>query len=217
MIESVQVTKEYLRAYKPISINSIKLIYYAIAKAQCLAIGFRNSANGECSIREVIENSDIEITYKELKEYLSISKVTYRNISKSIEELKEIGYLEEVEINKNSIVPILSSEIIEMIVDVDQVKANNRVDLSVVRGFKKKYDINLYLYALTILRGNRGIITISIDNLKEILCGNETSQLDKMFYKRFVSDPKERINKQSDLLIATNREKDNIKLIVNKK
>lgn len=81
------------------------------------------------------------------------------------------------------------------------------------------YQLNFYLYCLTIFRNQSdGHITKNINDLKNELAGAFNYE-DRLFYSRFISVPAKEINKNLELFgieIKTFRNGDNIKIFVNR-
>lgn len=82
---------------------------------------------------------------------------------------------------------------------------------------KKSYDLKFYLYALTILRGNKGCVTMGMDGLRGIL-GPDTIIEDKMFYQRYIKNPSKAINDLNlDIKVDTDRKGENVVIKVIKR
>ena len=168
----------------------------------------------------LITQNHIKITFKEIKDYLGIIRVDKKRLEKPIIQLNNLNIFGDIKLDNNYITIEFDEKIFALLDEVNNIASNNEIDLIELSKLKDKYSINLYLYCLTILRlkedKGQGYIKISIDNLKDILCGGITSQADKMFFKRFIKDPAAKINKICSINIEVKRSKSNLEFNVKK-
>ena len=221
MINTVQVPKRILKLYKNLDANGLKLFYYFIGKIQTLSLAIKNSSvNMMCFEDVLITQNHIKITFKEIKDYLGIVRADRKRLEKPIIQLNNLNIFGDIKLDNNSIIIEFDEDVFSLLNEVNNIASNNEIDLIELSKLKDKYSINLYLYCLTILRlkdnKGQGYIQISIDKIKDILCGGITSQADKMFFKRFIKDPAAKINKICNINIQVKRSKSNLEFNVKK-
>lgn len=235
-LNNIHMLSEILQQYRNLNLNSNKFFYYSYGKLDIKLQAIVKDNN--VSIEEVedlscIEDLEVNVSFEELAELLKREKMykrDFNNLIKSIrenssfmvttEEGEEIFFIYEHltidKINKRIVVEFNQQAI--RLFQIIRVNQFCNIDFSDIMNIKSKHQMNLYLYCLTVLRGNKGSIKIAIEKLRGILAG-ETLIDDYNFVYRFINKPSKEIteNKDINLSIKANREGKNMVLNVERK
>lgn len=208
-------------------------------------LGF-DTSNIDVDIDEigVVSELEVNVSYDEIKILNGIERVDKRNFKTINEKLLKDAWCIWIEEGNNYTGTALYEKIvfnndkrrIEVLFTESAAKLLTIIDDKVTKGedgkclggfakisiknicpLKKTYDLKFYLYALTILRGNKGYITIGMDVLRGML-GPDAKIEDKMFYQRYIKNPAKAINDlKLDIKIDTERKGDNVVINVVKR
>lgn len=240
MLDHLVMDNEVLKQFKDLTAKEEKLFYYAFGKLQSKALGIKTSLydiNYESSMEDIgiLDELQVSIDYEEIKILNNVNRVdrsNFRVLEKQLisnasyitlwdqinEEYQVISLYEKIIFNnKEKKVEVLFTEsALELLVRIDKFAGNAEIEIRDLCQIEKSGDLKLFLYALTILRKNKGMIRISFDKVREILNPKTTIE-DKMFYKRYIKDPVDRINKLNlSIKINTLRDNGNIVFSIHK-
>jgi len=235
-IGNLRMIKQVMQQYRDLTLNGNKFFYYSYAKLDVKiqsVLKKRKEKYQDAEFVEVVMPLEITIDYTELKKLLKVKRIenelidsiitnVSRNSSFVIRTEKETTLLFIYEsivfnsLNKNVRVKF-TEDATNLFVKIREMPYSNIV-FSDILNIKNKYQINFYLYAISILRGNAGKLRISIENIRKIL-GNYSQIDDYNFVHRFINKPAKEIteNKDIKLKITTSRESNNILINVSKK
>jgi len=175
----------------------------------------------------------VNISYDELKTLTNRKRMDKRDIKNMIKDIKNNSSFTMEHDGKIKIMFIYDT----ILIDTEERRVTVIFNSNVIRLFKSirenpyveinfndileldtKYQINLYLYLLTILRGKSGNIQISIEKLRDVLA-RHSSVDNNNFVHRFVMKPAREINNKENVSISTNlnRQGKNIHIKVERK
>lgn len=242
-LNNIHMIKEVLKQYRDLNLNSNKIFYYSYArldiKLQALIAQEGLSPkylteNGD--IDAIMEKSDltVAISIDEIKKLTGRDRIERRDLNRIADNLSKNAWISLENDDKKEVVFLYSKIFINFTdkrieitfnkhgIELFEMIRNNpyvNIDFNEIMNLETKYQMNLYLYALTVLRGNKGNIQISIDNMKDILSGETSKINDYNFIRRFLTVPSEEINSNNNLNINiyATKNKNNINLLVEKK
>ena len=220
-INNFHMASQILQQYRDLTARGNKLFYYSYAKLDCKIQAILKAEGLELSESNVLTNNDnltVDISYDEIKELFNIEKLQKRDMNKMIKDITEKSHITIAteDKSKTKIIFIyksicidsnerkISFEFNENVLELFEyirVQGNSFVDIKFdeIIALNTKYEINLYLYCLTILRGNKGNVSMSIDNLREILAGKDNFSNDLNFLTRFINRPSQLITNNENI------------------
>ena len=198
-----------------------------------------DTSNADVDIDEigVVSELEVNVSYDEVKILNGIERVDKRNFKTINEKLLKDAWCiwieegnnytgtslyEKIVFNndKRRIEVLFTESAAKLLTTIDNKVSKNgeekclggfaKISINNICPLKKSYDLKFYLYALTILRGNKGCITIAMEGLRGIL-GPDTIIEDKMFYQRYIKNPAKAINDLNlDIKVETERKDKNV-------
>ena len=235
-INNLHMLSKLLQQYRDLSINGSKFFYYRYAKLDIkLQSMLKATKTNYDEVEELscINDLVVNISYDELKTLTNRKRMDKRDIKNMIKDIKNNSSFTMEYDGKIKIMFIYDT----ILIDTEERRVTVICNSNVIRLFKSirenpyveinfndileldtKYQINLYLYLLTILRGKSGNIQISIEKLRDILA-RHSSVDNNNFVHRFVTKPAKEINNKENISIATNlnRQGKNIHIKVERK
>jgi len=238
-VNNLRMVKQIMQQYRDLSLNGNKFFYYSYGKLDMKIQSIlkeKEISNEDAEQVEMFVPLSINIDYEELKTLLGVDRIekrTTNNLKKSIKENSTFNiYVEEDGVSEDRTMFIydeiifdnynrkvmvdFNSKVIDLFIAIRNLPYANIIFTDMLH-VENKYQINLYLYAITLLRGNKGSIQISVENIRSIL-GDESQIDDYNFITRFVNKPANEItvNKEISIDINTSRVGDNILINVSK-
>ncbi|RDY22407.1 replication initiation protein [Romboutsia maritimum] len=237
-LKNINMLRQVLQQYRELTFNSNKFFYYSYGKLDIKIQAILKSSNKTYEdIEDLISIDDllnISISFDELTILFGCKRIetkTLNNIIKNISnnssmiinnEFEDETYIlfvyKGVTIDrKNKSIHIEFNDDAIRLFENIRTMPFCRIDFEDILNLENKYQMNLYLYALTILRGSEGVITMKIENLRNILGENSVID-DYNFINRFITKPAKEIteNNNINLDIHIVRAKSNIKIRVNR-
>jgi len=233
-MENFKILTQTIIQYKKMSLREERLFYYAYGKFQVklFAISKQNK-NENLDDLEDYHNFEIKIDYDEIKLLQNIKRVdanNFKTVKKALmgencsidimdNETNRITsiYIYEQIIFDNKYKQVLvtfTPSIIKLLVKL-QTEPYSDIFVKDIQSFKNTYEMKFYLYCLTIFRKQNkvGIITMKIENLRNILSDNTNIPLNN-FYSRFISKPSQDIQENNDLkyYVKAERINDNVRI-----
>lgn len=237
-VNDLNMVSQVLQQYRDISINSNKLFFYAYGKLDVkLQAIEKDSHNVE--VRDLVETEVVDlkvrINHSELRELFNREEIRKRDIDIILKYLTDNAFIKlyDKENEREEIIFIYDrirvegrSQYIEVFFNESAItlfenirrQSYAKINFHDVVHLSTKYQMNLYLYALTILRGNSGVITMNKENLRYILSPDSIID-DNSFIHRFIMVPSKKITNNDNISISVyaEREGDNITIRVYKK
>ena len=234
-VKDLQMATEVLQQYRDLSVKGHKFFHYTYGlldiKLQSIEKNIFEDIKSELS--KGAFDLNVRVKYEELKELFQIQRVKKRDIDsllKNIEENSTITLSGDGIITKLFIYKRITVNTKEQYMEVEfnedaislfeliRLPPYTRINFNDIVAIDTKYQMNMYLYAMTILRSGGGIVTISIEHLKEILAKDNVLD-NNNFVHRFVIKPSDEItnNKDISINIVATRRKNNIIISVHRK
>lgn len=233
-VNQLNMATQVLKQYRDLSLKSNKVFHYSYGR---LDIKLQSIIkDNEVPLPEVLDGEVVDLTvrltYPEIKSLLGINRVRLRELETIVNNLEENStfvleydntitrfflYKRITIHTKDKYIEVEFNENAVTFFELLRVLPYSRLEFEEIVLLETKYQMNLYLYAITILRGYRGVLSINIENLRDILAKESTID-NNNFYHRFVSKPAKEINNLQgiNLEIQTQREGSNVNIIVNK-
>lgn len=235
-INNLHMLSNLLQQYRDLSVNGSKFFYYSYAKLDIkLQSMLKATETNYSEVEELscINDLVVNISYDELKALTNRKRMDKRDIKNMIKDIKnnssftmeydgkiKIMFIYDtilIDTEERRVTVIFNSNVIRLF---ESIRENPYVEINFndILELDTKYQINLYLYLLTILRGKSGNIQISIEKLRDILA-RHSSVDNNNFVHRFVMKPAKEINNKENVLISTNlnRQGKNIHIKVERK
>jgi len=236
-INNIRMLSEILQQYRKINLSGNKFFYYSYAKLDIKLQSIIRERHLE--IEDICEHTfeddelTVNIEYDEILALLQRDRMVSRDYSRLINSIKDNSSFILKEGNITSLIFLYSMVKVDrdkrkITVEFNKnavklfqmIRENSFVNINFdeIMNIETKYQMNLYLYCLTLLRGNSGKIRISIDKLYDILAGDNALN-DAVFMHRFITTPSKELNnnKKVNLLINCGRENNNVWIEVARK
>lgn len=220
-INNFRIRKEIIKQFKDLDFKSNRIFFSAYGKLfkkiQAILKEKKLSLK-DVSFEELLDlEYDLEISFShdELKELMKSNRARRETIENLIDVLIKLNLkITDIEEDK-----VLVSTIFNSIVDYRKEKRvyfefNENilkilyalqagefinVEYDKLIELNDNYQLNFYLYCLTIIRENgNGIITKKLNDLRNELAGAFNYE-DRLFYSRFINIPAKEINKNIDI------------------
>lgn len=209
---------EILQQYKSLNVNGSKFFYYSYGK---LDMKIQAILKENDKTYEEVQDMDcldlsINISYDEIKSLTKRNRIERRDIDNIIKDIKNNSMITLEDEDKIKLVSIYDCITIDkkskrVIVEFNKNAvllfqgirqyAYSNIDFNDIVNLKNVYEVNLYLYAITILRGSKGVVNIKIDTLREILASDSKID-DYHFVSRFVNKPARSITNNEDIKLT---------------
>ena len=230
------VITQVFQQYRDLRLNGSKFFYYSYGKLDVRFQSIERDNYGS-SIREALGEGKfdlkVRVHFSELEDLFQTKRIQKRDIEKMkqdlirnshfeivTDEITDVFFIyERISINtRQKYIDVYFNEYAIILHELTSGYPFTKIIFEDVMHLSSKYQINLYTYAMTILRKGGGIITRDIDDLREILAKDNNSD-DYVFLNRFVTTPAKEIsdNKDIGIVVNTKREGRNVHIRVNNK
>lgn len=232
----LNVMSQVFQQYRDLRLNGSKFFYYSYARLDMKLQRLEKDSYGK-DIREVLQDGmadlKVRVHFDEIKELLQVDRLQRRdldNMKKDLianshfeivtNEITDIFFIyERITINsKEKYIDVFFNDYAIILHDITNGNPFTKIIFDDIIQLSTKYQMNLYTYAMTVLRKGGGIITRNIDDLREILANGNNSN-DYVFVNRFITTPAKEItsNNNIGIRIKVQKKGNNIQIAVNNK
>lgn len=232
-INNLHMLTQVLKQYRELTLNSNKFFYYSYGKLDVkLQSVLKVSGQSYQEIEFTTCSLIVKVDFEELKKLFDCNRIQKRDLNNIVKNIKSnssislecdgktdiVFIYDRISIDsKEKVIEIeFNDHAIELFSAIRELPFSN-IDFEDIINLKTKYQINLYLYAITLLRGKKGKVVISKEKIRDILCKDSTID-DYNFIHRFIKKPSVEITKNSNvkLNILASRKNNNIEMEVYK-